>query len=85
MVEHSDAAGDIVQGERAGAAMGELRDFMFEQRLSRARSVRAEHERIANVLRTLFEHYAEHPEPCPTAAAPRAPTWPSASPTTWPG
>src|SRR5947209_11516573 len=29
LVEHSDVAGDIVQGEAIGAAMRELRDFMF--------------------------------------------------------
>ena len=31
LVEHSDAAGDIVQGEVVGAAMSELRAFMFER------------------------------------------------------
>src|ERR1700677_1377179 len=50
MVEHSELAGDIVQGEEAGAAMSELRDFMFEH-VYLGPSVRAEHERIANVLR----------------------------------
>src|SRR6202453_2348146 len=50
MVERSELAGDIVQGEQAGAAMSELRDFMFA-RVYLGPSVRAEHERIANVLR----------------------------------
>jgi dGTPase len=67
MVEHSALAGDIVQGEGAGAAMNELRDFMFDQ-VYLGESVRAEHERIANVLRTLFEHYVAHPEVLPPHA-----------------
>jgi dGTPase len=61
MVEHSERAGDIVQGPEAGPAMGELRDFMFE-RVYLGPAVRAERERIAAVLERLFEHYAEHPE-----------------------
>jgi len=64
MVEHSDAAGDIVQGERAGAAMDALRDFMFAH-VYLGPSVRAEHERIANVVRALFDSYVEHPETLP--------------------
>ena len=61
MVEHSGAAGDIVQGPQAGPAMGELRDFMFE-RVYLGPAVRAEHAKIAGVVRRLFEHYVEHPE-----------------------
>jgi len=64
MVERSAVAGDIVQGERAGAAMAALRDFMFAQ-VYLGPSVRAEHARIANVLRTLFEHYVEDPQSLP--------------------
>ncbi len=64
MVEHSELAGDIVQGDVAGAAMGELRDVMFE-RVYLGPAVRAEHARIANVVRKLFEHYVEHPELLP--------------------
>ena len=41
--------------------MGELREFMFE-RVYLGPAVRAEHERIAGVVRRLFEHYVEHPE-----------------------
>jgi dGTPase len=61
MVEHSREAGDIVQGPIAGPAMAELRAFMFE-RVYLGPAVRAEHARIANVLRRLFEHYVENPE-----------------------
>ncbi len=68
LVEHSARAGEIVQGEEAGAAMGELRKFMFE-RVYLGPAVRAEHARIANVVHTLFEHYVAHPELLP---APRS-------------
>jgi dGTPase len=67
MVEHSERAGDIVQGPEAGPAMAELREFMFE-RVYLGPAVRAERERIAAVLRRLFEHYVEHPELLPAPA-----------------
>jgi dGTPase len=61
MVEQSALAGDIVQGEQAGSAMNELRDFMFEH-IYLGPAVRDEHQRISGVVRRLFEHYVEHPE-----------------------
>jgi dGTPase len=64
MVEHSEQAGDIVQGPVAGPAMTSLREFMFE-RVYLGPAVRAERARIASVIRRLFEHYAEHPEALP--------------------
>jgi dGTPase len=64
MVEHSQRAGDIVQGPLAGPAMAELREFMFEH-VYMGPAVRAEHEKIAEVVRRLFEHYVEHPELLP--------------------
>jgi dGTPase len=64
MVEHSAAAGDIAQGPAAGPAMAELRKFMFEH-VYLGEAVRAEHARIANVVRKLFEHYVKHPEQLP--------------------
>ncbi|HMD51406.1 MAG TPA: deoxyguanosinetriphosphate triphosphohydrolase [Solirubrobacteraceae bacterium] len=64
MVEHSERAGDIVQGPRAGPAMAALRDFMFE-RVYLGPAVRAEHVKISAVLRRLFEHYVEHPDQLP--------------------
>ena len=67
MVEHSARAGEIVQGARAGPAMAALREFMFE-RVYLGPAVRAEHARIASVLRRLFEHYAQHPELLPPLA-----------------
>jgi dGTPase len=69
MVEHSAQAGDIVQGPVAGPAMAELRKFMFEH-VYLGEAVRAEHARIANVVRKLFEHYTEHPEQLPDDGAP---------------
>jgi dGTPase len=66
MVEHSAAAGDIVQGPQAGPAMDELREFMFE-RVYLGPAVRAEHAKIAGVVRRLFEHYVERPELLPPA------------------
>jgi dGTPase len=64
MVEHSERAGEIVQGEKVGAAMGALRKFMFE-RVYLGPAVRTEHARIAEVVSRLFERYVEHPELLP--------------------
>jgi dGTPase len=66
LVEHSDAAGEIVQGERAGAAMSELRDFMFD-RVYLGPRARREVAKINLVVRTLFDHYCEHPEEIPAS------------------
>jgi dGTPase len=44
--------------------MSELRDFMFE-RVYLGPAVRAEHAKIAGVIRRLFEHYVEQPELLP--------------------
>jgi dGTPase len=64
MVETSERAGDIVQGDEAGPAMSALRDFMFEH-VYLGPAVRAEHAKIAAVLTRLFEHYVERPELLP--------------------
>ena len=69
MVEHSQQAGDIVQGPLAGPAMQELRDFMFD-RIYLGDEVRAEARRISNVIGRLFEHYVAHPEQLPEPADP---------------
>jgi len=61
VVEASERSGDIVQSSAASAAMGVLRDFMFE-RVYLGPSARAEHAKIEHVLRMLFEHWCEHPE-----------------------
>jgi len=64
MVEHSALAGDIVQGPEARPAMDELREFMFGH-VYLGPAVRAEHAKIAGVVKRLFEHYVEHPELLP--------------------
>lgn len=68
MVERSQVAGDIAQGEQAGAAMDALRSFMFE-RVYLGSAVRAERERIEEVLSALFDHYVKHPEQLPPSRA----------------
>jgi dGTPase len=62
LVEHSAAAGDIVQGEEVGAAMDRLRTWMFEH-VYLGDVAREEHEKIGRVIRGLFDWYVEHPPP----------------------
>jgi dGTPase len=66
LVEHSEAAGDIVQGEEVGGAMLRLRGFMF-QNVYLGPIARAEHAKIERVLRGLFEWFCEHPDELPPA------------------
>ena len=68
LVETSEQAGDIEQGEEVGEAMDRLRDFMFE-RVYLGPVARAEHGRIRRVLSELFDHHVEHP---PEAVVPEA-------------
>ncbi len=69
LVEHSDLAGDIVQGEVIGGAMSTLRTFMFE-RVYLGREVTREHAKIHLVVRSLFDHYCSHPEEVPDSIPP---------------
>jgi dGTPase len=64
LVEHSADAGAIVQGDEAGAAMDELRSFMFDRVYLGGRQ-RGEHVKIDRLLHTLFDHYAEDPSRLP--------------------
>jgi dGTPase len=64
LVEHSAAAGDIVQGKEAGDAMDALRTFMFEH-VYLSDGARREQAKIEAVIRTLFEHHVAHPETLP--------------------
>ena len=64
LVEHSEPAGDIVQGEQVGAAMSSLRSFMFE-RVYLSAATRADQERARRAVRALFEHYLLHPDELP--------------------
>jgi dGTPase len=64
LVEHSAVAGDVVQGPRAGAAMAELRRFMFtEVYLGPVASREA--TKVERVVRALFDEFADHPERIP--------------------
>ncbi|MDQ6818353.1 MAG: deoxyguanosinetriphosphate triphosphohydrolase [Actinomycetota bacterium] len=64
LVEHSETAGDIVQGADVGGAMTELRSFMFE-RVYLGAEARREHAKIELVIRSLFDHYCTHPDEIP--------------------
>lgn len=64
LVDHSAAAGDIVQGPVVGPAMLRLREFMFD-RVYLGPTARAEHAKIERVLRGLFDWYCEHPDELP--------------------
>ncbi len=64
LVEHSDLAGDIVQGAELGAAMAALRAFMFDE-VYLGDSARREHAKAEGVVSTLFHHFADHPEQLP--------------------
>jgi dGTPase len=64
LVEHSERAGDIVQGAEAGAAMDALRTFMFEH-VYLGPAARREHAKIERMLRALFDLYASEPERIP--------------------
>jgi dGTPase len=64
LVEHSERAGDIVQGDEVGGAMLRLRSFMFEH-VYLGPIARAEHAKIERVLRGLFDWYCEHPDELP--------------------
>ncbi len=68
LVEHSERAGDIVQGAAAGAAMLRLRTFMFE-RVYLGPTARFEHAKIERVVRGLFDWYCDHPEDLPAGVA----------------
>ncbi len=64
LVEHSEAAGEIVQGNAVGEAMAQLREFMFERVYLGPEATR-EHSKIDGVVRALFHHYCAHPDEIP--------------------
>jgi dGTPase len=69
LVEHSEHAGDIVQGDLVGGAMRDLRDFMFERVYLGPQATR-EHAKIRLVIRSLFDHYCAHPDDIPPSIPP---------------
>jgi dGTPase len=66
LVEHSEEAGDIVQGDRVGGAMTALREFMFERVYLGPEATR-EHEKIRVVVRSLFDYFCAHPDEIPAS------------------
>jgi dGTPase len=64
IVERSNDAGDIVQGEEIGMAMLRLRKFMFE-RVYLGPEARREHDRVRRAMRGLLDHYLENPDEVP--------------------
>jgi dGTPase len=62
LLERSEEAGDLVQGEEVGGAMLRLREFMFE-RVYLASDAQREKPRAERMLRALFDHYAAAPPP----------------------
>jgi dGTPase len=79
LVEASAQAGDIVQGERVGRAMTQLRQWMFDHVYLGPVATR-ERRRIMFVIGVLFDHYCAHPDEIP-ASIPSAP--PAARVTDW--
>jgi dGTPase len=69
LVENSDAAGDIVQGMTVGVAMDELRTFMFDRVYLGPEATR-EHAKIHMVIRSLFDHFCDHPDEIPDSIPP---------------
>ena len=68
IVAHSEGTGDILQGEEVGGAMLRLRKFMFDH-VYLGEAARGEQERVQRTVRGLFDHYMEHPDEVPEAAA----------------
>jgi dGTPase len=64
IVERSAAAGEIAQSEEIGGAMLRLREFMFD-RVYVGPDTDREHEKVTRIMRSLFDHYLEHPEQVP--------------------
>jgi dGTPase len=62
LLDRSEAAGDVVQGDEVGGAMLRLRTFMFEH-VYLAADAQRERPRIERLLRGLFDHYAEELPP----------------------
>jgi dGTPase len=67
LVENSERAGDIVQGEEVGGAMARLRKFMFDRVYFGPAALR-EQERVTQVVEALLEHYLGAPDTVPSFA-----------------
>jgi dGTPase len=64
LVESSEAAGDVVQGDEVGEAMLSLRAFMFEH-VYLGPQVGPEHARARRVVQAIFDALADAPELLP--------------------
>jgi dGTPase len=64
LVEASEAAGDVVQGDEVGEAMLSLRSFMFEH-VYLGPQVMPEHARARRVVRAIFDALVSEPERLP--------------------
>ena len=64
LVETSERAGEIVQGDEVGEAMLSLRSFMFE-RVYLGPQVEPQHREAERVVRTIFGRLADDPERLP--------------------
>lgn len=64
LIESSSGAGDIVQSPGIGAAMLDLRTFMFDNVYLGARG-NEDKARVEELLPRLVDHYVDHPEELP--------------------
>lgn len=64
VVDESVATGSVVMAPEALEVMHELRDFMFERVYLRP-EVEDQRERAVTIIRTLVDHYIQHPEEIP--------------------
>jgi dGTPase len=68
LLDRSEEAGDVVQGEEVGGAMLRLREFMFAS-VYLGPDAQREKPRIERMLSALIDHFAEHPPPAQTPDA----------------
>ena len=71
LVEASEAAGDIAQGDEVGDAMLSLRSFMFEH-VYLGPHVTPEHRRAERAVQAIFDRLCEEPERLPDGEGPLA-------------
>ncbi len=67
LVEHSEKCRDIVQGEKVGRAMSDLRQFMFD-RVYMGAAAQKEKARVVRLIEMLFKHYCDNPAELPEQA-----------------
>ena len=69
LVEASEAAGDIAQGDEVGDAMLSLRSFMFEH-VYLGPHVTPEHRRAERAVQVIFDRLCDEPERLPAGEGP---------------